>query len=194
MGNGAIAACPPGAEASVSVINVENVTPRKLIASLCKADAARIKQIEANDKAGKPIPSFLVQHAFNRLGPGGIVALNVCDFSSRSPALEAIRNTVASVFGTVYELRLSGTQTSLLYAGRDDAPADLETVRRNLEDPAFASASEAPALRALLLGAVPYRTAHAYDPGIRVLTDDCAPVEALMDASFRRVRSGMRTE
>lgn len=145
------------------------------------------------------IPFHLVTKEFfelcrDRLGPGGIVALNVCDFSSRSPALEAIRNTVASVFGTVYELRLAGTQNYLLYARRDDAPAGLETVRRNLDDPAFASASEAPALRALLLGAVPYRTAHAHDPGIRVLTDDCAPVEALMDASFRRVRSGMRTE
>ena len=67
-GNGAMATCPPEAEVSVSVINVENVTPRKLIVSLCNADAARIRRIEENDKAGRPIPSFLVQHAFNRLG------------------------------------------------------------------------------------------------------------------------------
>ena len=54
---------------------MENVTPLKLIVSLMKANASRIKEIEENDKAGRPIPSFLVQHAFNRLGPGGTTAM-----------------------------------------------------------------------------------------------------------------------
>lgn len=75
QGNGAQPSCPPGAEHTVSVINVENVTPLKLIVSLMKANASRIKEIEENDKAGRPIPSFLVQHAFNRLGPGGTTAM-----------------------------------------------------------------------------------------------------------------------
>ncbi|MGD9159343.1 MAG: hypothetical protein PVG39_13100 [Desulfobacteraceae bacterium] len=64
-----------GAEYTVSVINVENVTPLKLIVSLVKANASRIKEIEENDKADRPILSFLVHHAFNRLGPGGTTAM-----------------------------------------------------------------------------------------------------------------------
>jgi uncharacterized protein YciI len=70
-GIGVFPSYAPGIDPTISVINVEIVTPPKLIVSLAKADAARIKQIEENDKARKPIPSFLVQHAFNRLGPGG---------------------------------------------------------------------------------------------------------------------------
>jgi hypothetical protein len=74
-GIGALPSYPPGVHTEVSVINVEIVTPPKLIVSLAKADASRIKQIESNDKAGRPVPSFLVQHAFNRLGPGGTTAM-----------------------------------------------------------------------------------------------------------------------
>jgi uncharacterized protein YciI len=70
-GIGVLPSYPPGVSPTISVINVEIVTPPKLIVSLAKADASRIKQIENDDKARKPIPSFLVQHAFNRLGPGG---------------------------------------------------------------------------------------------------------------------------
>jgi uncharacterized protein YciI len=65
----------PGVHPSVKVIHVEIVTPLKLIVSFARADASRIKQIEKDDKEGKPIPSFLVQHAFNRLGPGGTTAM-----------------------------------------------------------------------------------------------------------------------
>jgi len=75
QGNGAQPSCPPGAEANASVIQVRNVTPLKLIASLAKANAGEIKKIEEADKGGQPIPSFLVQHAFNRLGPGGTTAM-----------------------------------------------------------------------------------------------------------------------
>ena len=74
-GIGALPSYPPGVDPMVRVINVEIVTPPKLVVSLAKADASRIKQIENNDKARKPIPSFLVQHAFNRLGPGGTTAM-----------------------------------------------------------------------------------------------------------------------
>jgi len=70
-GIGVLPSYPPGVKPTISVINVEIVTPPKLFVSLAKADAARIKQIENDDKARRPIPSFLVQHAFNRLGPGG---------------------------------------------------------------------------------------------------------------------------
>jgi uncharacterized protein YciI len=74
-GIGVLPSYPPGVNPAARTINVEIITPLKLIASLAKADAPRIKQIEKNDKEGKPIPSFLVQHAFNRLGPGGTTAM-----------------------------------------------------------------------------------------------------------------------
>jgi uncharacterized protein YciI len=74
-GIGVLPSYPPGVNPTLKVINVEIVTPPKLIVSLARADAPRIKQIENNDKAGRPIPSFLVQHAFNRLGPGGTTAM-----------------------------------------------------------------------------------------------------------------------
>jgi uncharacterized protein YciI len=74
-GIGVLPSYPSGVTPTIKTINVEIVTPLKLIVSLAKADAARIRQIEKNDKEGKPIPSFLVQHAFNRLGPGGTTAM-----------------------------------------------------------------------------------------------------------------------
>jgi uncharacterized protein YciI len=70
-GIGVLPSYPPGMNPTISLINVEIVTPPKLVVSLAKTDAPRIKQIENDDKARKPIPSFLVQHAYNRLGPGG---------------------------------------------------------------------------------------------------------------------------
>lgn len=70
-GIGVLPSYPPDVSPTVSAIHVEIVTPPRLFVSLAKADAARIKQIENDDKARKPIPSFLLQHAFNRLGLGG---------------------------------------------------------------------------------------------------------------------------
>ena len=94
--NGALPSCPPGAEPAVSVINVQNVTPRRLIVSLARADAPRIKEIEKNDKEGRPIPSFLVQHAYNRLGPGGTTAMGY-DWESGPSADSLYDLTVFSV-------------------------------------------------------------------------------------------------
>jgi uncharacterized protein YciI len=74
-GIGALPSYAPGLNPTISEIRVEIITPPKLIVSLARADASRIKQIESDDKARKPVPSFLVQHAFNRLGPGGTTAM-----------------------------------------------------------------------------------------------------------------------
>jgi uncharacterized protein YciI len=71
LGTGVLPSYPPGVDPAISEIKVEIVTPPRLVVSLAKVDVSRIKQIEHNHKAGRPIPSFLVQHAFNRLGPGG---------------------------------------------------------------------------------------------------------------------------
>ncbi|MCU0722940.1 MAG: fused MFS/spermidine synthase, partial [Planctomycetes bacterium] len=89
------------------------------------------------------IPFHLITEEFFRLcaeklRPGGFVAVNVCDFGERSPALSAVRNTCARVFGTAYLLRLPRTMNHLLYARKGSLPADLDRVRENLLDPAFA--------------------------------------------------------
>lgn len=69
--DGILPSYPPGVNPPVSLQKVEVVTPLRLVVSLVRADAARLKQIHTNKKTGKPVPSFLPQHAFNRLGPGG---------------------------------------------------------------------------------------------------------------------------
>ena len=116
QGNGAQSSCPPGAETNVSVIKVRNVTPLKLIVSLAKANAGEIKKIEEADKAGQPIPSFLVQHAFNRLGPGGTTALGY-DWES-GPSSDALYDL--TVFFLPSRLNLScsplGNLSVLLFA------------------------------------------------------------------------------
>ncbi len=95
-GIGALPSYPPGVNPTIKEINVEIVTPPKLIVSLAKADASRIKQIENNDKAGRPIPSFLPQHAFNRLGPGGTTAMGY-DWESGPSADSLYDLTIFSV-------------------------------------------------------------------------------------------------
>jgi uncharacterized protein YciI len=104
QGNGAQSSCPPGAESHVSVIQVRNVTPIKLIVSLAKADAGEIKKIEEADKAGQPIPSFLVQHAFNRLGPGGTTAMGY-DWES-GPSSDALYDLTIFSVGSIEMARL----------------------------------------------------------------------------------------
>ncbi len=70
-GVGALPSYPQGVNPPILERHVNLVTPPKLVVSLARADAGRIKEAETNDKAGKTLPSFLIQHAFNRLGPGG---------------------------------------------------------------------------------------------------------------------------
>jgi uncharacterized protein YciI len=104
QGNGAQSSCPPGAKTKVSVINVRNITPLKLIVSLAKANAGEIKKIEEADKSGQPIPSFLVQHAFNRLGPGGTTAMGY-DWES-GPSADALFDLTVFSVGSIEMARL----------------------------------------------------------------------------------------
>jgi hypothetical protein len=131
----------------VKVIHVEIVTPPKLVVSLARADAPRIQQIENNDKAGRPIPSFLVQHAFNRLGPGGTTAMGY-DWESGPSADSFYDLTIFSVgsIETARQLRANDpfTQHGLFYEPdyfewfiqapfRKASPGRREALRRLLE-------------------------------------------------------------
>ena len=70
-GMGILPTYPEGIEPPVREIQVNVVTPPRLFVSLARTDTERITKFEEDDKAGRPVPSFLYQHAWNRLGPGG---------------------------------------------------------------------------------------------------------------------------
>ncbi len=103
-GVGVLPSYPPGENPTISVINVEIVTPPKLVVSLARADGSRIKQIENNDKAGRPIPSFLVQHAFNRLGPGGTTTMGY-DWEA-GPSADSLYDLTIFSVGSIEMARL----------------------------------------------------------------------------------------
>jgi uncharacterized protein YciI len=117
-GIGVLPSYTPGVNPKISEIKVEIVTPPKLIVSLARADASRIKQIENDDKARKPVPSFLIQHAFNRLGPGGTTAMGY-DWESGPSADSVYDLTIFSVgsIGMARQLRENDpfTQNGLFY-------------------------------------------------------------------------------
>jgi hypothetical protein len=70
-GMGILPAFAAGVEPPVREVRVNVLTPPRLFVSLARTDTARITKFEEDDKAGRPVPSFLYQHAWNRLGPGG---------------------------------------------------------------------------------------------------------------------------
>jgi hypothetical protein len=77
-----------------------------------------LKEIEENDKAGRPIPSFLVQHAFNRLGPGGTTAMGY-DWES-GPSGDSLYDLTVFSVGSMEMARLLRendpfTQNGLFY-------------------------------------------------------------------------------
>jgi uncharacterized protein YciI len=70
-GMGILPTYPAGIQPPVREVRVNVVTPPRLFVSLARTDTERITKFEEDDKAGRPVPSFLYQHAWNRLGPGG---------------------------------------------------------------------------------------------------------------------------
>jgi len=66
---------PPGINPQVTEIYVETITPQRLFVSISKAKAEDMKKLEKDQQAGKPVPAFFINHAFNRLGPGGTVQM-----------------------------------------------------------------------------------------------------------------------
>ena len=103
-GTGVLPSYPPGVNPTIAVVNVEIVTPPKLVVCLARADVSRLKRLEKNHKEGRPIPSFLVQHAFNRLGPGGTAAMGY-DWEGGPSADSVYDLTILSV-GSIEMARL----------------------------------------------------------------------------------------
>lgn len=66
---------PPGVKPRITEIKVEAVTPQRLFVSFSRARAEAMKKLERDEQAGRPVPAFLVNHTYNRLGPGGTVQM-----------------------------------------------------------------------------------------------------------------------
>jgi uncharacterized protein YciI len=146
-GIGVLPSYPPGVTSTVSLINVEVVTPPKLVVSLARADASRIRQIENDDKARRPVPSFLVQHAFNRLGSGGTTTMGY-DWES-GPSADSLHDLTIFSVGSIEmarQLRENDpfTQNGLFYKPdyfewfihtpfRKASPGHRDTLRQLLE-------------------------------------------------------------
>jgi uncharacterized protein YciI len=89
-------AYPAGVRPSVTEIRVEPVTPLRLFVSLSRARAESIKKMERDEQAGRPVPAFLVNHAYNRLGPGGTVQMGY-DWEAGPSMDQAYDLTIMSV-------------------------------------------------------------------------------------------------
>lgn len=126
----------------------------------------------------------------DRLAPGGLVGMNVADLGPDGRMLAAVRNTLATVFGAVEQIKIPGTMNYLLYAGRDGV-VDAGAIPENVDRPALLSRPEAERLVRVLRAAFASRKRFHADPARRVLTDDLAPVARLADASFREARREM---
>ncbi len=128
--------------------------------------------------------------ARSRLAPGGVLGINAADFGPDATLLSAVRNTLAEVFGRVEQVEIPAGMNYLLIARRGE-PVPADVLKRRMDRAAFLSRPEARILKPLLVHAAEAREIHYPVPGGIVLTDDRAPVEALMDASFRQAREEM---
>ena len=69
---GILPSYPPGVKPQIREIKVELITPPRLFASFTEEkDPEYERKLIRDTKAGKPVPAFLIQHVFYRLGPGG---------------------------------------------------------------------------------------------------------------------------
>ncbi|MBI4133613.1 fused MFS/spermidine synthase [Candidatus Uhrbacteria bacterium] len=123
------------------------------------------------------IPFHLVTQEFfaaaaERLAPGGILAINVLASSDASELLRSVTNTMASALPYVYRMRIADSWNNLIFASFD--PVDFARLTEvPLAIPEFASLA-----REIPEEVVPI----AFNREGRVLTDDLAPVEHMMDA------------
>jgi len=87
---------PAGVTPRIIERRVEVVTPPKLVVCFSMADTARIKQLEVDSKSGRSVPAYLVEHFYNRLGPGGTTQMGY-DWESGPSADQVVDLTIFSV-------------------------------------------------------------------------------------------------
>ena len=118
--------------------------------------------------------------AYDRLEPGGVLAINVGSPPGYDQALEAIAGTMATVFPVVESFRINAFNT-LVVAYPDQRTASAAPGRLKTDAPA----ALAPLCTALA------DDAEVVPPTDSPMTDDDAPIERLTDAAlFAYIRDG----
>lgn len=87
---------PPGVTPRVIEKKVDIVPPANMVVCVSRTDVARVRQIEADHRAGRDVPAFLIEHFFNRLGPGGTSPMGY-DWESGPSEDQAYDLTIYSV-------------------------------------------------------------------------------------------------
>jgi spermidine synthase len=125
----------------------------------------------------------------DRLVAGGVFAINVYAYRPDSPNLEAMENTLATVFGRCLRVRQWWGSNFVLVAKNGDVPADTTRLLAGPAEARFgrrADVSEWDKLIAQAAWIPDHTTVVRPDPSKLVLTDDYCPLEAMTDRFVAR--------
>ncbi len=109
------------------------------------------------------------QLASNRLEGNGVIEMNVVSAEENSELIQAVGNTVCAVFPSVFTLRHG---TTLMVATKE------QTTLRQIKEQILAS--KVPELNTINLNAAQKIKEFNCDPSKKPLTDDLAPIEAIV--------------
>jgi spermidine synthase len=115
------------------------------------------------------------------LRPGGVVAMNACCYRPDDPLIKALGATLREAFGDAWRVQVQGYPNAVLFAVKGGEPS-FGSLRAPPQNPA--PEWEEVQRLARYVGSSAARIT-AEDPG-RILTDDHAPVERLIDHTFVR--------
>jgi hypothetical protein len=127
-----------------------------------------------------------------RLVAGGVFAINVYAYRPDSPNLEAMENTLATVFGRCLRIRQWWGSNFVLVAKNGDVPADAARVLAGPAKARFGARDDVSEWKKLIAQAawIPdHTTVVRPDPTKMVLTDDHCPLEAMTDRFVDREES-----
>jgi len=133
----------------------------------------------------------------SRLAPGGILAMNVYAYRPDSPNMVALQNTLATVFGSAVRVRQFWEGNFALYARNAEGPPDVTRLAPLRIRQRFGGRDDLAEWSDLMALAerVPGKSVVIRpDPTLRVLTDDDAPIEAMMDEMIDRKEERIRGE
>ncbi len=131
----------------------------------------------------------------SRLAPGGVLAMNVYAYSSDSPNLLALENTLATAFGSCVRVRQYIQGNFVLIARNGDSPPDVTRFAPLRVAERFGERADVTEWEKLvrLGGGVPAKSVIVRPSADEiVLTDDHAPLERLMDEVIDRKEAEVR--
>lgn len=119
--------------------------------------------------------------AYDRLRPGGILAMNVSGYRSDEALISVVEQTVAHVFKQAYRVLVDGYPNYMVFAVKDRAAQF-----GRLAHPAPTGPAQWQELTRIARYVAGEATPVLPIPGAMVLTDDRAPIEMLTDELVRR--------